>query len=456
MRLNRAVFPIILLLLVSALSGAAQDVENEGIFQTALALTAQNCSGLRRNEACYGHALLTAAPYPGVKDFQFDREGDIVRLTDMQSIKLSGLNADTGTWGVALFHLRANLPSSQPENVTMVAFGDVELTNAVKVPTHARVQARTRENVNVRYYPSLEARVIGTLQTNQTVMALERVADSSWLRVQLPDSDETGWVFAELMNLIDDVSTLNISESPTTYYEPMQAFYFRSGSDEPEMNTVPQSGLLIQTPEGVGEVQLLINEINIQLGSTVFFQADANGVMTISTIEGHADIIVNGVAQTAFDGTSVTVPLNNNLEPSGTPALPQPYNENEMKRLPLDTLKRRVSVHTPRTELEIIQLIEEQAATEAARENTATADVPPTEGAIEVTTEVTPLAETTAEVTLVVPTQAPTADITPAPPNESGGGSESTPEPSPPDSGGDDTITFIDPTEEGTAEPAGG
>jgi hypothetical protein len=436
MRLNGLIFLGTLLLLSAlTLSGTAQDIGTEGIFQTALATTTKNCEGLRRNEACYGHALLTAAPYPGVEEFNFDNEGDRVSLAATQSIKLSGLDAETGTWGVVLMHLRANLPSSRPENVTLVAFGDVELTNAVKPSTYARIQVRTRENVNVRYYPSLQARVIGTLESDQVVTAVERVADSSWLRVQMPNSDETGWVFTELMTIIDDVEILNISEFPLDYYEPMQAFYFRSGSDNPDFTAVPESGLLIQTPEGVGEVQLLINEINIQLGSTVFFQAQPDGVMAISTLEGHADVSVGGEEQTAFGGTTVTVPVDENLAPKGPPSAPKPYDEDKMKRLPLDSLERKVVVQPARTEEEITQLIENHAANPGSDNASpgAPTQTPLAEVTPEVTPEIVPSVEVTLEITSeIVPTQPDvfesTPGITPTETGDYGEQSESTPE----------------------------
>ena len=428
MRINGAVFLLMLLLLsLLTLSGAAQDVGDEDIFQTALAITTKNCEGLRRNEACYGHALLSAAPHPGVETFNFDTEGDIVSLADTQSIKLSGLNTDTGTWGVALMQLRANLPSSQTENVTVVAFGDVELTNAVIPPTHAQVQARASQNVNVRAYPALDSLVIGTIASDQTVMALERVEDSAWLRVQMPGSDQTGWVFSELMTIVDDIQKLNVTYSPSRYFEPMQAFYFRSGSDNPDFTAVPNSGLLIQTPEGVGEVQLLINEINIQLGSTVFFQAEADGMMSISTLEGHADIIVGDVEQTAFDGTTVSVPLDGNLKPKGSPDSPKPYDEEKMKNLPLDTLDRKVTVHSARTDAEITQLIEQKAATEAATDS-ASPEASATAPAAEVTAEATPELVPSAEVT---PEVLPSGEATPEVVPTDAGGSEATPDVSP-------------------------
>ena len=424
MRSKEVIFLVIVLFLpLLTLSGVAQGVPDEDIFQTALAITNENCEGLRRNEACYGHALLSAVPHLGVSAFNFENEGDRVHLAATQSIKLSGLDVDAGTWGVVLMQLRANLPSSQLENVTLVAFGDVEITNAVRPHTQARLQVQTRENVNVRFYPSPQARVIGTLKSDQTVTAIERLADSTWLRVQMPDSDETGWVFAELLTSIDDIEGLNISESQTPYFEPMQAFYFSSGSEAPEFTEVPNSGLLIQTPEGVGEVNLLINEINVQLGSTVFFQAQPDGMMAISTLEGHADISVGGVEQTAFDGTIVRVQLDANLKPQGAPAEPKPYDENSMKSLPLDSLKRKIDVHPARTEEEITRLIEEQEANETESGGTQTESpigipnvevtpelTPEVVLSVEVTPEVTPSAESTPEVT---PSEQATSEVTP-------------------------------------------
>ena len=352
-----------ILLLFSLLPGMAQDMDGSSIIEGALAATDANCDSLSRDQACYGHGLLFATSQLGADPFDFEAEGDRVDLSQIQSLKLSGLDVEAGTWGVTLLELRANLPSSRPENVTLLAFGDVALTNNVSLPTSAEVQVRTQEYVNVRLGPSVEVGVAGVLAPGQTVTAVERLADSSWLRVRLPDSDKTGWLFADLVTSEADLSSLNVSDRNAPYYEPMQAFYFESGAaDVSEFERVPSSGLLIQTPEGVGEVQLLINEINVQIGSTVYFQAQPNGMMTVATLEGHADVSALGFEQTAFAGTQVTVRLNENSVPMAAPNPPEPYDMAMMEELPIGQLQRDIEITPPMTVDEIEAMLEEQAA----------------------------------------------------------------------------------------------
>ena len=69
--------------------------------------------------------------------------------------------------------------------------------------------------------------------------------------------------------LFDDVEIGNATEAENELaeeplYNPMQAFYFQSGVDA-MCPAAPDSGMLIQTPEGVGEVTFLINEVDISL-----------------------------------------------------------------------------------------------------------------------------------------------------------------------------------------------
>lgn len=342
MRTRGGILLVFFLLIFSSTSTfAVQPDESSQFFAEAFALAQQSCEQLGRNQVCYGHDLLEVEPRPEIQSLLFTAAGDVEELTRIKSLRLSGLDVSTGTWGIALLHLRANLPDSRAENVTMVAFGDVKLDDAVLPPTEAEIQVRTRQNVNVRQRPSASAGIIGTLAPQQTVTVVNRLADSSWLRVRLPGGDQTGWVLSELVSGGSDLSHLNVAAGDAPYLDqPMQAFYFSSGSNT--ISEVPANGLIIQTPEGVGEVNLLINEISIQLGSTVFFQAQPGQQMTIATLAGHADVRAYGIEQTAYAGTVVTIPITADLKPAGPPSPPQPYNQVQMEQLPVQILEHAV------------------------------------------------------------------------------------------------------------------
>src|SRR5262249_14818906 len=150
---------------------------------------------------------LTAEPQPGVSNFKFERDGDIVDVNDISTLKLEPLDEAAGTWGLVLMQLQADIPDSLPgQNVTFLMFGDVELENAV-------------------------------------------------------------------------------SEDDTTH-TPMQAFYLKTGLSDSPCEEAPDSGLLVQTPEGIETVSFNVNGVDVEIGSTVLFQAQPDDEMIISPVEG--------------------------------------------------------------------------------------------------------------------------------------------------------------------------
>lgn len=144
----------------------------------------------------------------------------------------------------------------------------------------------------------------------------------------------------------------------TTDSSPMQAIQLRTGIGGPGCTEAPPSGLLVQTPHGIGRVLLQINGVDVSLGSTVFFTAQAGGDMTISTLEGSALVHADGGWSAALPGTQVRVPMSDNLEPAGPPSLPQPYAYPDMLLLPVDPLERAVEVQ-PAMEVPSLQLLQQ-------------------------------------------------------------------------------------------------
>ena len=71
------------------------------MIDTAYQLIAQNCQTIERNQACYGHAQLSAQSRPGYDSFAFENTGDVEDLVKIQSLRLSGLDTEAQTWGIA-------------------------------------------------------------------------------------------------------------------------------------------------------------------------------------------------------------------------------------------------------------------------------------------------------------------------------------------------------------------
>jgi hypothetical protein len=339
--------------LQTVLSGASTCPE---IVTGALETADRLCEKAGRNQACYGHITLEASAQPDVSDFTFEEEGDVVDVVDVQTLRLSAMDENTGSWGVALMRVQAGLQdASSIEPIILLLFGDVQIENAVTTPTSTLdVAVAAGGSVNVRSTPSTGASIVAKLTPGQIVTATGRLADGTWLRIALPDGGEVGWVYAPLLEDKEGISSLDVVEGTSSpVYGPMQAFYFRTGSKDTATCPQANNGLLIQTPEGVAQVSLLINEVDIQLGSTVYFQAQPGESMTISVVEGSARVEAAGVAEKAYAGSQITVPITEDLKPAGPPDPPKPYDMSEMEFLPVDYLVRPVSVHAPLTEDEL-------------------------------------------------------------------------------------------------------
>jgi hypothetical protein len=330
------------------------------IVETALTTAKQFCDDTGRNQACYGHIQLDTQPQPGVRNFVFDNEGDVVDVSHVQTLRLSAMDPQSGRWGVALMRFQANLPTNQPnQNATLVLFGNVEIDTVESTATLIDVMSTISGNANIRLSPSSSAPVIGKLAPQETLMATGRLEDSSWVRVQMADG-QNGWISAELVTSDEEIDTLDVVEHSSTYYGPMQAFYLNNTANDATCPQAPNSGILIQTPEGEAEVNLLINEVNIQIGSTVYFQATPGNEMTISVVEGMARVTTDGVTEYVPAGTQLEVPMDEDLHPAGPPTQAHPYRMEDVSALPISLLEREITIHPPLQPEDIDEAIAEK------------------------------------------------------------------------------------------------
>lgn len=132
---------------------------------------------------------------------------------------------------------------------------------------------------------------------------------------------------------------------------PMQAFYFTSGIGATGCVEMPRDGVLIQTPEGAGEVLLLANEVLVELGSTIYMQADPDDSMYIYVLEGRARVQAFGGAQFVPEGTVTRIPIDGRPAASGPPEPPVPYDLDVFTGLPLGVMGREIVIADPADDL---------------------------------------------------------------------------------------------------------
>ncbi len=352
MRHLKKLFLLFLICLwIAPFTAHAQDCPT--IVQEALGTTATVCTGTPRNRVCYGNGLLEAEPHSGVSSFAFGQPGDMVDIVRVQTLRLGAMNTSIGSWGVALMSLQASLPDTLPgQNVTVVLFGEVVMNNSVRplvAGEPAYIHTTEGDDLRVRSGPGTSYDVLGGLPDGTQVTVLEGPNSSggyNWWRVR-SGGGTTGWVVEDVDDNNERLATL--VRDAGIFDGPMQAFYFQSGIGDAACAAAPDSGILVQTPEGVGELSMSTNEVDIAFGSTVYMQAKAGGDMWLSVIEGHARITTFGVTQTALAGTRVRVPIDDNLRPTQAPTAPIPYDPADLSALPLSLLPRQVSLPTGQT-----------------------------------------------------------------------------------------------------------
>lgn len=269
----------------------------------ALEVTDQSCSDLGMNQACYGHVLIDASPRVGTLNFKFDQEGDWASIQDINTFRLRPMDVETGTWGVAVLSVMTYPSYADPQLATYLLFGDVEIGNESLPFVELEVVVQSPDYVNVRINPAIWSGVVGVLSPGDAVQARARTEDSTWLLVILPESGRFGWVDASLLSTAGDVESLPVSDGRRPYQGPMQAFSLESGQGDAQCPESPESGMLIQTAEGLAEITLLVNEVVIDMQATVYLQAQPDQDMSVMVVDGWAEVEANGVRQPAFAGS---------------------------------------------------------------------------------------------------------------------------------------------------------
>jgi hypothetical protein len=316
-----------LLTAVAVAQAPANDVCTT-IVKSALQAANSACASTGRNQVCYGNVLGEATPADGVSELHFNSVGDIAPVTQIKALHHSPLNEAANQWGVALMQLQANLPDTLPgQNVTFLMFGDVSIENAVEESAH--ISATAPNSINVRDHASMNAAVLGTVPQGELVDITGKHVNKAgevWLRITFDSHrTRTGWVYGPLFSVsfdqIPDVAPGSL------VMNPMQSFYFRSGIGRTTCAEAPDSGVIVQTPEGAGLVNFRINGVDVTLGSTALLSGSGGG-FSVALLEGTGYVESDGVMRQLVPGSETSVhvaPPSGNAEPAPEiPSMPAP------------------------------------------------------------------------------------------------------------------------------------
>lgn len=314
-----------------------------GVFvEEALSAIGPACAETGRNQLCYGNQLIDIDFRPDTSPVSFEIPGDIVGVVDVQTFALSNLDLENEIWGVALMRIQANLPDTLPgQNVQFVLFGDVEL-EPLAIPT-VEAEVSPGNTVNVRLTASTNARVVDSLQPSEAITLTGRNEAGDWYRIRKEDGGQ-GWAASFLLSIEADTSELLVIPVEEQAVPVLQAFYLTTGVPDAQCMAAPESGLLIQTPEGVAEVSLSINDVQISLGSTAFIQSAPEENMVVRVVEGRGSVTVDGETEIIPQGGQVTIPVNEDGLASGAPTPVTGYDTASLQALPTALLEDSIEV----------------------------------------------------------------------------------------------------------------
>ncbi|MCC7206940.1 MAG: hypothetical protein IT323_06515 [Anaerolineae bacterium] len=173
----------------------------------------------------------------------------------------------------------------------------------------------------------------------------------AFLRTRANLADVAAGQFVTFM-LFGDVE---LQQASTSAPDGVQAYYFRTGvggSGDATCQNTPANGILIQTPKGAGQVQLVMNEVRLSIGSTVFLTttptslprgpialqatrtptkgAGATGqrpTLRVRTFEGHAIVQSKGRSELVIARNQIDVPLDEDYLADGEPGEPEFFEE---------------------------------------------------------------------------------------------------------------------------------
>lgn len=329
------------LILLIALPVTAQEMCTTDIIR-AFSRASAACDGVERNQACYGNGDLMAS-FDNRYQTDFALVGERVDTGLMQQLMLVSEN----DLSIAMMQLQMNLLNTQPgRNVSVLAFGDVQLIN--QVPVRPTIEVEATGVLIIRERPDIEADIVGEYPLRTSVTANGLYSEGGWLRVEVPDMSQIAWVSLDIIATNEDINTLNIVDVDSPFLRPFQQMQLETSSSAVLCDEVVNSGVLIQTPNVIDSVEMTINGIDILLSGTVFIQTNDDETI-FKQLDGNTLLRSDTDSQWLVTGAM--------LQADTTVSDAIPFDPSELMGLPLNNLNYRVRMPAVISEADIIEQI---------------------------------------------------------------------------------------------------
>lgn len=327
----------------------------------ALARSGSACFSLERDQACYGNGAASVVFQDEAAGENFVQAGDTIALDQVASIAVNSTESDVS---VANLLVQASLSDTEAHSVVFLLFGSATIQNHVHYLPEIPVMATG--TLNIRSTPDADGDIITQLALNKGVVANGRTTDSQWLRVYIPDSEQLGWASREVVSTQENLDTLAVVDLETPIYNPFQVMTVQTSDAGLCGGTVP-GGLLIQTPNVEQPVQMYINSVDVRLAGTAYLDTLTSGYLTVTVLDGEADIASGGESRFVPAGSRTLIPIDTEFgQVNGIASASEPYQLDKLVGLPINNLPGRLTIAEPLTVAQIETLLTERLAEQAA------------------------------------------------------------------------------------------
>jgi uncharacterized protein YraI len=327
------------------------------LVQESFTAAEQVCVGIAPGEGCIGNGTVETVFASAVEGLQFSAPGNRVRLNSIKEMYVRTSNTSGNIWSVVSGRLElASTDGALPVAVTTLIFGDVTLIDTGEVVSSSAYSGTVlaQFGMNVRRTPDSNGAIVWQLSAAEQITVTGRTPDREWLRIVIPNQFAgVGWVYAPYVEVdggVDQLPFVTV-DSPAPQlsapdFGPLQSLEMLSALTPPDCDpSVPDSGMLLQTPNGVPDnVRIRINGAVIEWNGTIFVQG-LSDALQINLLEGQMSVTGIGETATTSAGNIIFVPMNADLQPAA-PSVLTALDLAIVNTLPLRLLPRVFVVNT--------------------------------------------------------------------------------------------------------------
>jgi uncharacterized protein YgiM (DUF1202 family) len=309
-----------------------------------VALTTQVCAELAPSSLCFVTEGAIVTDNSGIQALS---AGSRMTLQTLQALQLAPV---VDNCGMAIWNTRAYASTTwDTEASTVFASGNLIIQNLAPQHFMQTTTIVAPQGANIRSGVGDNFRVVATVAQGETLKAIGRLADNSWVQVLLRDG-QIGWLTATALS--DTLDALPVVAPDANQfvdpYLPLTNMVLQTS--DTLCQSIIASGLLIQSEKISLPIRYQINGVLVDLFGTVFIEiirVETGANLLVYNLEGDVTVIANGQSETVKEGYYTTVLLDTTIQnptPVATPSVSRFYNYERVVNLPIEVLERKFYV----------------------------------------------------------------------------------------------------------------